>query len=88
MSAQADARLRSLIDDIVDEMRASRLEIKRVNDQLLQLRKDVMALNAFRLALESKTWEHYHRRHVGRVKAGVARAASGMRDAHGRYVSG
>lgn len=86
LSEPAETSLRLLIDGISAELHANRLELKRMNDQLLALRKDVVALNGFRLALEAKTWEAFHRRRVGRVKAGVARATSASRDARGRFL--
>jgi len=50
------------------------------------LQRAVTALNAFRVALEAKTWIAFHQRRSGRVAGGCARAARAKRDARGRYL--
>jgi hypothetical protein len=45
------------------------------------------ALNAFRIALETKTWIAFHQRRSGHVAVGRARASTVRHDARGRYLS-
>jgi hypothetical protein len=74
-----DAATTAALNGLVVEIRAIRLEVAA-------LRHDFAALNAFRLALQTKSWMEFHRRRSGRVAGGVARAATARRDAGGRYV--
>jgi hypothetical protein len=61
-------------------------EIRTIGLEINALRRDFTALNAWRVALETKTWLEFHRRRAGRVAAGIARAATARRDARGRYL--
>jgi hypothetical protein len=83
-SAPADARSCShdvAINGLVAEIRTLTVRIDT-------LQRSFTLLNAFRLALEAKTWMEFHRRRHGRVAAGSARAATARRDARGRYLPG
>lgn len=61
-------------------------EIRRLTARIDGFERAFSALNAFRIALEAKTWIAFHQRRSGRVAGGCARAASAKRDAHGRYL--
>ena len=61
-------------------------EIRTLAARIHGLHRAFSALNAFRVALEAKTWIAFHQRRSGRVAGGCARAASAKRDARGRYV--
>lgn len=61
-------------------------EIRRLTARIDDLHRAFTALDAFRIALEAKTWMAFHQRRSGRVAGGCARAASAKRDARGRYV--
>jgi hypothetical protein len=67
------------IDGLAAEIRTLALRIDG-------LQRSFSSLNAFRLALEAKTWLEFHRRRSGSVAGGCARAASARRDARGRYL--
>jgi hypothetical protein len=62
-------------------------ELRTIRLEITTLRVKFTALDDFRRALEAKSWMQLSRRRAGRVKAGVARAATARRDARGRYVS-
>lgn len=61
-------------------------EIRRLSARIDGFERALRALDAFRIALEAKTWIAFHQRRSGRVAGGCARAASAKRDARGRYV--
>jgi hypothetical protein len=86
-SAPAEARLCTSIDGLIAEMRTIQLDMRTTKLQIVGLGHDVSALNAYRLALEARSWMQLGRRRADRVAAGVARARTARRDARGRYVS-
>ncbi len=87
-SAQAQPRCCLHADEILAAITASRMETLALSRRIEALERAMRALDAVRVALEAKTWMAYQRRLAGRVKAGCARAATGSRDARGRYLPG
>lgn len=89
-SAPTDAKLRLSFDAIMAELRANQsglqTELRTMRLEITTLRVKFTALDDFRRALEAKSWMQLSRRRAGRVAAGVARAATGKRDARGRYL--
>ena len=61
-------------------------EIRTLTARIDDFERAFRALDAFRIALEAKTWIAFHQRRSGRVAGGCARAASAKRDARGRYL--
>lgn len=61
-------------------------EIRTLTARIDGLHRAFAALNAFRVALEAKTWIAFHQRRSGQVTGGCARAASAKRDEHGRFL--
>jgi hypothetical protein len=63
-------------------------QVRMLTASIDSLQRAFSALNAFRVALEAKTWIAFHQRRSGRVAGGCARAATARRDARGRYLPG
>lgn len=61
-------------------------EIRTLTARIDDFERAFRALDAFRIALEAKTWIAFHQRRSGQVTGGCARAASAKRDERGRYL--
>ncbi len=86
--AQADTKCCLSNVDIMRVLSTNSADLQALSRRIEAVERAMRALDAVRIALEAKTWMAYHRRLTGRVKAGVARAASAQRDANGRYLPG
>ena len=61
-------------------------EIRTLTARIDDFERAFRALDAFRIALEAKTWIAFRQHRSGQVAGGCARAASAKRDEHGRYL--
>jgi len=61
-------------------------EIRTLTARIDGLQRAFSALNAFRVALEAKTWIAFHRRRSGHVAGGCARAAGARRAPDGTFL--
>jgi hypothetical protein len=84
--ASAEAKSCSQLAGLAAEIRTLTARIDGFGHRIDGFEQAFKALNAFRIALEAKTWIGFHQRRRGRVAGGCARAASAKRDARGRYV--
>jgi hypothetical protein len=83
---QAITRLDSRISELASQHNANHLELLAIKETLLALCSSVKELNDVRRMLDAKSLVAFQARKQGRVAGGVRRAATALRDDHGRYV--